>query len=375
MDAGKIGLFTLRSSIQYLMKGVDGTEFQRDCAPDHQQASFVAQVRWDDVGLFIIDMLGSQQNIGNRIRRWAPQIHPFLPNHYCIGCKLQKSYGVLSNDPLNQGAVHYDYSEVLCTFAPLPYLAFIGSGGDAVIDSDATNPDGTYKNNELLRYVERKSGDKGEAITYLGQFKFASDNAPIPTPPAVMAPYRELLYIWYYVPDPILNFLAGSSSYYGCVNSVPFDRQYESTGPPVAWPPWNPIYSYNTGDIVTYLGQDWIALSDQNLDNLPTDPSFWSVLPTQESGGVSNGTILYTGLAQRERLWSPLGNINWKLTLSFLWRPQGWNNAFRPNRIGINPYNTNGWEAVVNSATGLPPYRKADLNQLFKLFNPYPAPV
>jgi hypothetical protein len=369
MPTGAVGNFTLRSSIQYVVQGKSGTEFQRDCAPDHCQASFVAIVRWDDVGQFIIDMLGSHTNLGGRIRRWAPEVHPFLPNHYCVGCKLGTSYGLLSASPGNPGMPHYDYCEVLCTFSPLLYDLQLGNAGDAAVDADTNN-------NELLRYVERKSGDKGEAISYLGQFKFASDNAPIPTPPAIMVPYRELLYVWHYVPDPITNLLGGSMTYYGCVNSLPFDRTREASGPPVTWPQWSNATTYNLADVVYNAGSTWQSLQAGNLNNTPVEGAWWHFLGVAQAdaSGISNGTVLYTGISNKERMVSPYGNILWRLTLSFLSRPQGWNNAFRPNNIGTG-LNTDGWEPVVNTLTGKPPYRSADLNQLFKLFNPYPAPA
>lgn len=128
-----------------------------------------------------------------------------------------------------------------------------------------------------------------------------------------MVSYSKLLYVHYYVPGDTWtpgsvpdNYIRRANSYYGTVNTVPFDNYY------------------------------------------------------------TVGQVLYLGLVKQERLpGTPSGNVLWKMSHAFAFRSQGWNVAYRPS---ANPGSTPGtadWQTVVNRATALPPYGSNDLNQLF----------
>jgi hypothetical protein len=270
---------------------------------------------------------------GGFINRTNPQAHPLYPKMYCVGCDIRQNVGVPTVDPLTGNWIKYtprnpQDSDLLqqtagpvysCTFSALPYDVLT----DAQIFINAEH--------ELARYVVRSPKQVGEQIQTLGLFGFKSppptisrppaapNYTPIPTPPAVQAPYRQIVYQWCLVPDPITNVIVTADALYATVNNNYFDYYY---------------------------------------------------------GNYPAGTLMFLG-AEYERVpLTPAQNIVWNIKFNFAYRGSGWNRAYRPN----NSTNNAGgplypdWDDVVNvgqpptySTRGLPPYRSSDFYSLFRV--------
>lgn len=352
---------TSRRGILYDMQRTPGadsdTYYKESWTPALVNSSFVAKVDWEDANEFVVDMLGEHQQSGVKIRRHNPEQHPFNPNLYCVGCEIIRNLGELTRDISAGNSVKYEWVEYACTFAAFLY----DIKDDDDVDGDA--------NGELIRYIERRAKQAGQSIQANGLFEFATGRAaawnivsvyaigdmvstetdadgvrnwksltnanvgntpvegvnwttvgatgtnydPIPTPPAIMVPYREIQYVWHYVPGPINRLLDVSDAYYGTVN----DRLFDS---------------------LVIGGVEY---------------------------GYAAGTLLYLGMDYEPVPSTPAGNRIFKVTHKFAFRKQGWNTAYRPNSASINT--AGDWDAVRSRRGRRPPYASSNMLKLFQV--------
>jgi hypothetical protein len=356
---------TTRYGIKYVMQRTPenstDTLYGEDWTPQTANASFVALVKWAESALFVKDMLGEHRQAAGQILRWNPNSHPYFDFLYCVGCKIIGNYGRTLAPAGGTNAVQYEYCAIACTFGAFLY--------DIKDDSAILQQyHGNSVPNELLRYVERRGRNIGQSLSTSGAFEYATpqpvypawdvgttyasgdkvlygtspaqanyyslangnignvpsasplswkklvdDNALIPTPPALMCPYREMTYTWRYVPGPLDSLITRSQDLYGTVNSTPFDVPYcAATRYPA-------------------------------------------------------GTVMYLGMEEEPIVCTPAGNVNedrlYHIPHKFAYRKQGWNAVYRPN-LGAPP---GDWDQARNRATGAPPYGSADFQTLFQI--------
>lgn len=229
-------LKTTRHEIPYVMQRTPeatvDTNYQENWTPDLVNSSFVAIVAWEDADLFVLNMLGEHQQNGASITRWNPEQSPFNTDLYCVGCKTVANLGAQSLDAANGFAVKFEYVAFACTFAA--FLYDIKEDNQILVDGV---PD------ESLRYVEKYSDQVGQSISTTGMFEYSKNDAgvfvpwvapggltpAIPTPPALMLPYRKIEYRWRYVPGPLDDLEANSDLLYGHVNDLVFDGKAAGT--------------------------------------------------------------------------------------------------------------------------------------------------
>lgn len=337
--------------------GDSDTYYKEFWSPQLVNSSFVAKVTWDDSSDFISDMIGIHLKVGTGITRQNPQPHPYINNLWCVGLELVRNLGELTYDPINGNAVEYEEVEYNCTFARFLY--------DVRDDSEISPGSG----GELRRYVERRTKLAGKSLQTHGQFEFVSARAPawnahteynlnfesyyagknwksltngninntpaedanwttvgatggdaavhdlIPTPPAIMTPWREIEYIWHYVPGPIHRLRKTADTLYGTINDDVFD-----------------------------------------VDPLDTVNS-----------GYEAGTLLYVGMEEERVPSTPQGNELWKITHKMLYNKNLWNTAYRPHSSGIN--HRGDWDLVRmrNITPNKPPFASTAFPLLFLL--------
>lgn len=316
-DETKPTCYTNRSQIPYCMMRTPGsdldTNYMEDWTPHNVNASFVAGIQWGLIGPFVLDMLGDHHQVNGQIHRFNPEPHPYIPFLYCVGCKVIANYGAPTNTEVTDGngnaqyPISYEYAAVACTFSAFLY--------DVLTDEAILDEDGTP--NEMLRYVERRGKNIGQSLSTVGQFVYASDGAPIPTPPAIQVPHREMTYTWRYVPGPLDDLIALANATYGCVNEEDFDPYVLGD----AYPP-------NT---VMYLGME-----EQPILATP--------------GGNTGPNRLYDIVHKFAAFTQgPSGN-------------PGWNSVYRP----VPP--PGRWDQAQTRATPqTPPYAQAPFADLFTL--------
>jgi hypothetical protein len=237
-----------------------------------------------------------------------------------------------------------------CTFSALPYR----------VTTNADVQNDTLQQGELGRYVIRDMKQVGEQLQTLGLFRFVTapsivrqngvdqcgqpvytasspalpqgcdaltpQGPPVPTPPAIQCPYRQLEYTWKYVPDPIYRVIQTADRFYGTVNkdglngTIPFDMLYGQ------FPP----------ETLLFVGAEYTRI------------------PGTTSSAIQSGQSF---------------NILWDIKFKFVYRTQGWNVAYRPTWLtpGRNVMGWPDWDRVVNVITRLPPYRSESFYQLFKV--------
>ncbi len=303
---------SLKHAIPYDMQRSPGADsdnyWAEDWTPTNVNLSFVARVAWDQSDLFLADMLGSHQRIGNKIRRVNPEPHPYYPSFYCIGCKDLRNLGPHGYDASHNNAIKYQSVEYLCTFAAFLYA--IAEDHDVDV----------APNGELIRYVERHDKQVGQSVQANGvTFEYVTPpNAALPTPPAIHVPYRTLEYVWHYVPSPIGALSALADRLYGTVNATTFDA------------------------------------GGQGAD----DP------------GYPPGTLMFLGMQKTPIVSTPAMNALWRLTFSWAYFQHGWNSVYRASGGLIytdaagNP-NT-AWDAARTRGTATPPYLGAEHLDLFR---------
>lgn len=273
-------LETRRHGIPYVMQRTPGAEvdtnYQENWTPDLVNSSFVAIVAWDDSDTFVLDMIGEHQQNAGYITRWNPEQSPFNSDLYCVGCKTIANLGRQSLDANNGNAVKFEYVAFAVTFASFIY---------PVLDDDQILIRGTPY--EFLRYVERYTDQVGQSISTAGQFEYSKNAAgvfvpwvapggatpAIPTPPALMLPYRQIEYVWRYVPGPLDRLENQCDALYGQLNDAVFD-------------------------------------------------------------GKAIGTCMYVGMKNRPVPSTPAGNRLFTVTHKVLYFLRGWNSVYRPNLGG-----------------------------------------
>lgn len=310
---------TAATGIPYLMLHRGGQGIGGSVMPTAINIDYICIVRWSQRLQWEADMIGTHAKAGSSsFHRINPQVCFFRSNLFCIALNLLESVGELAADLTNVGACAYDYAIYKATFSPLPY--------------DLGSDDEAQRNGEITRYVERDRQDVGESIQAVGQFVFPVNNTPpyaanindvpVPTPPALMVSMARLTYTQYYVPGDApgttpggipQNYVNRANSFYGTVNSVPFDNYY------------------------------------------------------------TIGQILYLGLVKQERLpGTPSANVLWKMVHALAYRAQGWNVAYNPNANTSGAAGVGDWQVIVNQRTRLLPYATSvsgagvDHNQLFQ---------
>jgi hypothetical protein len=330
---------TTRHGIPYVMMRADSpadTLYIEEYTPQNVNGSFVSIVAWYDAANFVLDMLGEhRQNSTGGIARFNPEAHPYIDNLYCVGCKTIANYGVHGYSAPNNFAIEYEYVAYACTFAAFLY--------DVLEDQDVSYG---LMGLEINRYVERRGKNIGQSLSTQGAFEYCRDangnlvawlnpgggsTQAIPTPPALMVPYREMTYTWRYVPGPLATLIDRSQALYGTLNNDYFDPDWCGT----TYPPGT----------VMYLGMEEepiIATPAGNTgkDRLYTVPhKFAANLNGPAAVFGQDGMTLVPGTGP------------------------GWNSVYRPN-LGAPP---GCWDQARNRANGGPPYALNDFTQLYML--------
>lgn len=282
--------YTTASDVPYKVLWRGPADLSESWTPQLVNMSFLAQVEWGYANQFLIDMLGDHQQIAGSIIRTIPERHPFYESMYCVGCELVESQGDFADDEDSPGMPSFEYAVYRCTFSHLNFAVLT----DAEIES--------Y---ELARYVERYSKPSGETVQMIGQFEFTSDNSPLLTPPVKHLAYRELTYIWRYVPDPITALEIKFDEMYGRVNNATFDGKYAA---------------------------ETLLMLAPELQRIPSTPGH---------------------------------NVVWDITYRFLYRPQTWNRVYRG--AGGEGEDSEGFELVRRRGTSDPPYPSVDFDTLFEV--------
>lgn len=386
----------LKHNIPYTMQRAPGGDsdsyYQEDYQPAVVNSSFVATVAWGQAYPFLLDMLGSHQKVGTKIRRVNPEKHPYDPQLYCVGCKLLRNLGTLTNSPANNNAVQYEYVEYLCTFGAFLYNVV----EDWTIDANPAI-------GELARYIERRPNQIGQSIqTSLAAFEFATAvggiNQAIITPPAIQIPYREIEYVWRYVPDDLGALTALADSYYGTLNG-------SSKGGTVIKASWSSNVATVTtstatglavGDTVVVSG---IVPAGYNgtfvVTSVFANGITYALTPNPgayTSGGTvagttggnfdvggdgpsdlgyPPGTLMYLGMKRVPIPSTPLGNRLYDVTHKFGFFSHGWNYAYRGLQGGpfADVQGVMGpWDLVRSRADhSTPPYASNNMGNLFHL--------
>jgi hypothetical protein len=298
--------------------------------PDGNESTRILQVKWNQRGDFLADLIGYPVLSGTTLQRRLPEAHPELMFLHAVDADLIRGLGVPDEDPdstlirfLNvvpgtetaEGDDADDSGENtdsdnqsgdgLETEAPettaLPYgkaryaVSYRALPFQVLADDDITT--------ELDRFVERRQTFAGEAFGFPSQgFLFASDNKPVQSPVYKFLFTKELTYIWYQVPKvPETNIRACI----GHINSATFDTN-------------NPDGSSYPAGTLLMIAPDVI------------------------------------------RRRNALGDILYEIAYKFLYRAEGWNTAPRPSSGRL--------EAIIhNDITLAPgPYDSADFATLFQ---------